>query len=67
VLAEGKHFFKDGMLQLPVGGTGESSPLQLPGLQECEGADAENEISENTHDYNRKGVLFKTLHHRCPS
>jgi hypothetical protein len=33
VLGEGEGFINIDMLQLPVGGRGESSPLKLPGLQ----------------------------------
>jgi hypothetical protein len=57
-------FIHTGMLQLPDGGRGETSPLQLPGLQIRWGKDVQNKVPENTQDYNAKSVLYKTHHSR---
>jgi hypothetical protein len=47
------------MLQLPVGERRESLSRQLSGLQIREGGDAEKEVTENTQDYNAKGIILK--------
>jgi hypothetical protein len=57
VTGKRKRFFNAGMLQPPVCGRGESSSLQLAGLQAHERGDAQKEFAENTQDNNGKGVL----------
>jgi hypothetical protein len=52
------------MLQLPVGGRTKTPSRQLLGLQTCEGGAAGKEDTEDTQDYNRKGVLFQPNHSR---
>jgi hypothetical protein len=47
-----------------VGGGRESPPRQLSGLQTRKGGAAEEEITENTQDYNGKGVLLKSYYSR---
>jgi hypothetical protein len=52
------------MLQLQVAGGRKITSRQLLGLQAHEGA-AEEEIAENTQNYNGKGVLLKPYYTRC--
>jgi hypothetical protein len=47
------------MLKLSVSGMGKPPSRHLLWLQTPEGTDTENEVSEGTQNYNRKGVLFK--------
>jgi hypothetical protein len=44
---------------------GESPSCQLSGLQTREGGDPEKEVTEDTQDYNGKGVLFQPHNSRC--
>jgi hypothetical protein len=65
VSSERKYIFHTNLLQLPVGRRRESPSCQLLGLQAHKGGDAEEEFTENTQDYNGKGILFKLYHSRC--
>jgi hypothetical protein len=61
---ERKRCFHTNMLELPVGGGRESPSGQLSRLQTRQGGAAEEEITENTQDYNGKGVILKPYYSR---
>jgi hypothetical protein len=52
------------MLQLSVGRRRKTSSRKLSWLQTREGGDAKKEVTEDTQDYNREGVLFQPHHSR---
>jgi hypothetical protein len=52
------------MLQLSVGGRRKTPSRKLSGLQTREGGDSEEEVAEDTQDYNGEGVLFQPHHSR---
>jgi hypothetical protein len=62
---EGKSSFHTSKLQLPVGESRESPSRQLSGLQIREGGVSEKEVTENTKDYNAKGIILKPRQPRC--
>jgi hypothetical protein len=64
VYREKEYIFHPNMLPLPVGGRKETPFLQLSGFQTHEGGDAGKEVTEDTQDYNEKGVLFQPDHSR---
>jgi hypothetical protein len=49
---------------MPVGGGRESPSCQLSRLQIRQGGAAEEEITENTQNYNGKGVLLRPYYSR---
>jgi hypothetical protein len=53
-----EYTFHSNMLQLSVGGRRKTPFPKLSGLQTCEGGDAEEEVAEDTYNYNGKLDLF---------